>query len=405
MNSEDLKIMLDGLLNVFRFKQIIEEKKYKARQMKKEANKIKRDKYRIRKSVKKSKLQRRIKERDEEERIARLDRKSASDELFEAIPWMTNNIYQDLGFDIVTSAYSSLSYVRQTEKILIFIEEYRPEIAPATKAISNFELYVWYNMVTTNEIDSNIVNGRDELVTNNDLYTWLNMVSISTADMTIIIAENALKMKLLHENVTSFANVGNSNVLMKKSNSRFLEDFSIKENRLLNSDVASRSSLFSISDNDQESDECDIVIDEFKRRHKRKRRGFRFNRSGGLRGCQKSDYRKFYKFYYKYYSFSKRHFEWTGSEYVLLSQLEADHYFAYEPQSLSKASGANNAGDGPRKSGNAKEQQKRNIAKAAKRNNSSSSSSNSSSSNRSSCSSGCHHQIHIVLNFPYIHII
>jgi hypothetical protein len=120
------------------------------------------------------------------------------------------------------------------------------EIAPATKAISNFELYVWYNMVTTNEIDSNIVNGRDELVTNNDLYTWLNMVSISTADMTIIIAENALKMKLLHENVTSFANVGNSNVLMKKSNSRFLEDFSIKENRLLNSDVASRSSLFSI---------------------------------------------------------------------------------------------------------------------------------------------------------------
>jgi hypothetical protein len=183
------------------------------------------------------------------------------------------------------------------------------EIAPATKAISNFELYVWYYMVTTNEIDSNIVNGRDELVTNNDLYTWLNMVSISTADMTIIIAENALKMKLLHENVTSFENVGNSNVLMKKSNSRFLEDFSIKENRLLNSDVASRSSLFSISDNDQESDECDIVIDEFKRRHKRKRRGFRFNRSGGLRGCQKSDYRKFYKFYYKYYSFSKRHIE------------------------------------------------------------------------------------------------
>jgi hypothetical protein len=55
------------------------------------------------------------------------------------------------------------------------------------------------------------------------------MVSISTADMTIIIAENALKMKLLHENITSFANVGNSNVLMKKSNSRFLEDFSIKE--------------------------------------------------------------------------------------------------------------------------------------------------------------------------------
>jgi hypothetical protein len=54
MNSEDLKIMLDGLLSFCRFKQIIEEKKYKARQMKKEANKIKRDKYRIRKSVKKT---------------------------------------------------------------------------------------------------------------------------------------------------------------------------------------------------------------------------------------------------------------------------------------------------------------------------------------------------------------
>jgi hypothetical protein len=47
-------------------------------------------------------------------------------------------------------------------------------------------------MVTTNEIDSNFVNGRDELVTNNDLYTWLNMASISTADMTTMIAENAL---------------------------------------------------------------------------------------------------------------------------------------------------------------------------------------------------------------------
>jgi hypothetical protein len=139
------------------------------------------------------------------------------------------------------------------------------------------------------------------------------MVSISNEDMTTLIADNASSMKFFHENVTSFARGGNSNVRMRKNNSRFLEDFEIKESRLLDFDITSRSSPFSISDNDQESDECDMVIDEFKRRHKRKRCGFCFNRSGGLRGCQKSDYRKFYKYYCKYFSFSKRYLEWTGS--------------------------------------------------------------------------------------------
>jgi hypothetical protein len=68
MNSEELKIMFDHLFN----HQILRENIFEARQMKKDANKIKKDKYRLRKAVKKSQLQNRIKELYEEERITQL---------------------------------------------------------------------------------------------------------------------------------------------------------------------------------------------------------------------------------------------------------------------------------------------------------------------------------------------
>jgi hypothetical protein len=91
MNSEELKLAVDFYFNLR--KKLLDK------------NKIKKDKYRLRKAVKKSQLQNRMKELYEEERITQLDRNSATDELFKVINWMTREIYYDLGFDFYDYEY------------------------------------------------------------------------------------------------------------------------------------------------------------------------------------------------------------------------------------------------------------------------------------------------------------
>jgi ElaB/YqjD/DUF883 family membrane-anchored ribosome-binding protein len=349
MSSEDLKIFETFALLIeidweirLDDDSIIQKKMNDARLMKKYANKIKKDKNRLRKAAQKIILQKQIKELYEEERLSQSYRKRATEDLFHIIPWMTIGIYQDLGFDRRTYADSQYYFILQTNNIYNFIEKYRKiEIAEVIESISNSELYMWYNMVSMTKIVVSVIDGN---VTNDDLYTWLNMVSISNDDMTIIIADKALNMKFLHKNVSTFVKGGNSNVRMKKNNSRFLEDFKNKEIRLLNSDIvshqkaviavtkflrdfelketmrfdstiASESSIPIIDENEKELGDCNKLFNS----HKRKRRGHRFNRSGGLNCSKRSLGRREINIY-------KRHLEW------------ADNYFTYEQQSLSKES-------------------------------------------------------------------
>ena len=109
MNPEELKFVFILLGQVHDYT----EKEYKARHLKKMANKIKKDKYRHRKAVKKIKLQELIKELYLEETIAKLDRKRAIDKLFSVISWMSSAIYHDLAFDSHTYTQSPIIFLFQ----------------------------------------------------------------------------------------------------------------------------------------------------------------------------------------------------------------------------------------------------------------------------------------------------